>query len=273
MRWPAIFLEKVQQTGTRIGAYRNVMWLVIVLAGFAYGTYRFATGMGTVLPGAVLILVVSAGLLVVVLIVYRRVSGPGYRWVSAEYVYRFDAVDLRKQTQDIRITIKARRDNVCCFENSYGWSGAGDSAVRVVSPGHRFVGEVPADEWRRLYWVHLDTPLNRGDTAEIHVRQNLFDDRRNLRPILTKRISEPLDALTLKVVFPRSAAPPTVEARETVYAKKAPHWRAVQMDVPHWGGDSTQAEVSYSPPRPRLRRRYELAWEPWNVYRKSGETS
>ena len=260
--------DGAQQVGARIGAYKNIGWLALVLAGVGVVAFRYAVSMGAFLLTAVVALLVSACLLLTALILYRRLSGPGYRWVSAEYVYRFDPLDLRNQTQVINIKIRALRDNVCCFENSYYWSGTGNSEVRVTSAGHRYVGEVPADDSKKLYWIHLDTPLSRGEEADIQVQQELFDDRRSLKPMLTKRVSQRLDSLTLKAVFPQPAVPPSMVAREMTYSKKPPHWRVAQLDEPRWRPDGVVTEISYSPPKPRTKRRYELKWDPWVAYSK-----
>jgi len=255
-----------QQFGSRIGAYKNIGWLVTLLVGAGVVAARYADGMGEFLLAGVSALLVTAVLLPVTLISYRRQSGPPYRWIAAEYVYRFDPADLRKQTQLIKVKIRARRHNVCCFENSYFWSGTGESAVRVVSNGHRYVGEAPADDSKRRYWVHLDTPLSRGEEAEIHLEQDLFDDRRSLRPILAKKVSEPLDVLVLRAVFPRAAAPAQVSARQTTYSGQ---WREVQRDEPKWQGDGAEMQISYAPLKPKVGRRYELKWDPWDIYTKS----
>ena len=265
-------LDAAQQLGSRIGAYKNVGWLALLLAGAGVVAFRYAVGMGEFLLAGVSALSVTAVLLPAVLVLYRRLSGPAYRWTTAEYVYRFDAADLRRQTQLIKVRIRARRNNVCCFENSYFWSGTGDSKVRVVSPGHRFVGEAPDDDSKKRYWVHLDSPLSRGEEAEIHVEQDLFDDRRSLRPILAKRVSEPLDALVLRAVFPRVAAPAQVSARQTAYSEKARHWREVQRDDPKWQGEGSEMQISYSPARPKVGRRYEIKWDPWDIYNQSDIT-
>ncbi len=265
-------LEWAQRVGARIGAYKNIGWLAVLLAGFGAVAVKYAVGMAAGLLIAVLVLLTSVGLLLWAFLVHRRSSSAPYQWVAAEYVFRFDHDDLRRQCQVITVRIRARRDNVCCFENSYYWSGSGRSDVKVTSPGHRFVGEVPADDSKKLYWIHLDTPLERGQETEIRIEQELFDEQRSLKPMLTKRISGGLKALTLKAVFPEAAAPPGVVAREMTYSAKAPHWRPARVDQPTWRGDKGSREVSYSPAQLRRNRRYELKWDPWDIYSKADIT-
>lgn len=262
------FLGRAQQVGSQIGAYKNIGWLALLIGGVAVVVFRYAAGMGVVLLAALSVLLLSAAVLLTALVIARRWAGPGYRWISAEYEYRFANDDLRNQTQLIRIRIRATRNNVCCFENSYYWSGTGDTSIQVNSAGHRYVGEVPADDSKRMYWIHLDSSLNRGDETEIEVEQSLFDERRSLKPMLTKRVSGGLGALTLKAVFPQRAVPKAIVAREMTYSKKSPHWREAQVDKPQWQPDEEITEISYSPLRPRKNYRYELKWDPWDVYNK-----
>lgn len=260
-------LDVAAQLGSRIGAFKNIGWLAAVVAGAGALAFRYALGMGESLLAGVSALSVAALVLPPALILYRRATGPAYRWISAEYEYRFDPLDLRRQTQLIKVRIRARRNNVCCFGNSYSWSGTGESGIRVISAGHRYVGEAPADDSKKAYWVHLDSPLNRGEEAEIHVEQDLFDERRSLLPILTKRVSEPLDALVLRAVFPRSAAPKEASARQTMYSEKLRKWREVECEDPKWRGEgSGMQQISYAPARPKVGRRYELKWDPWDIY-------
>jgi len=262
-------LDWAQRVGARIGAYKNIGWLAVLLTGFGVVAVKLALGRGAGLLISVAVLLVAAVLLTAAWIIYRRLSAMPYRWVAAEYVYRFEADDLRRQRQTIMVRIRARRNNVCCFENSYYWSGSGRSDVKVVSKGHRFVGEVPADDSKKLYWIHLDTPLDRGDEAEIHIEQSLFDAQWSLKPMLTKRVSSRLDELTLKAVFPQAAVPSEVKAREMTYSKKAPHWREVTMGQSAWRIENGMTEVSYKPPQLRRNRRYELNWDPWDIYSRT----
>lgn len=268
-----LVLDAVQRTGARIGAYRNVAWLVATIAVLGGVLLRFGARLGPVVAASFAAGMMSLVFLAVALVLYRRSIAPPYRWVSAEYVYKFDVDDLRRHTQVIKIRIKANRDNVTEFHNSYYWTGEGTSDIRVVGTnGHKVCQTEAKDSGRRNYYVHLGRPLSRNEETVIHLEQALFDENMRFVPILAKKVSEPVDKLTLRVVFPRSAQPTTItKARQCRQAGQGKdHWRSVKTDEAEWNRDERSAEVTYSPPSPRTGHRYELDWEPWEIYQRAG---
>jgi hypothetical protein len=269
-----LLLDSIQQAGAKIGAYRNVAWLVAAIVVLGGVLLRFGARLGPVVVASCAGAMVSLVCLAVALVLYRRAIAPPYRWVSAEYVYKFDADDLRRQTQVIKIRIKANRDNVTEFHNSYYWTGDGSSDIRVVGAnGHKVCQTEAKDSGRRNYYVHLGRPLSRNEETVIHLEQTLFDANMRFQPILAKKVSEPVDKLTLRVVFPRSAQPTTItkarQCRQTGQGQD--HWRSVRTDEVEWNHDERSAEVTYCPPSPRTGHRYELDWEPWEIYQKTGQ--
>lgn len=254
-----------------VGTYRNVTWLAVIVGGGAVFLYRVGASRGPAVFWGTVLLVASLAVLLGAGLILRRATRPDYRWLSADYTYQFDPADLRRQTQSIRVKIKANRDNVELFQNSYYWTGDGTSEVRVLSHGHRLVCETQAkDSERRRYYVHLETPLSRNQEAEIRIEQDLFDERAEFRPILAKKVSEPLDKLTLTVVFPRQHTPRTMAARQMKQVRDdTAQWSHVRDDQVEWTNNATTTEAEYSPVAPQTGRRYEIEWTPWENYPKS----
>ncbi|BAL91186.1 hypothetical protein AMIS_59660 [Actinoplanes missouriensis 431] len=257
--------------GARIGAYRNVAWLLLACgAGLAW-----LVGFGLRSPYlglSVAVLLVSACMLGASVILFRRASTPMYRWVSAEYIYRFDAADLRRQTQTIKIRIRANRDNVNLFHNTYRWTGVGTSTVRVANGSQRICETREKISGRRHYYVHLDQPLSKGEETLIHLEQELFDASGEFEPILAKIVSSPLAKLTLKVVFPSDQAPRAIVARRSRPSRKrAESWRTIGAgghDV-DWSDNGATTEACYSPDSPKVGIRYDLRWDNWGKYPSS----
>jgi hypothetical protein len=266
-------LDEVQRAGAKIGAYRNVAWFVAGAVLVGATLFRSGARLGPVVVVSTAAATAALAMLTAAFILYRRSIAPPYRWVSAEYIYKFEADDLRKQTQTIKIRIRANRDNVSQFHNSYYWTGSGNSGIRVVgSNGHQVCQTQAKDSARRNYYVHLQRPLAKNEEAVIHLEQTLFDRDLKFRPILAKRVSEPVDKLTLRVVFPLRAQPTTItKGQQTKQSRSDPdHWILVKNDEVEWHRDDRSAEVTYSPIAPRLGYRYEVEWEPWDVYQNAG---
>lgn len=261
-------LDVAQRLGNRIDAYRNIAWLVGVLtATVVFVVMRFGAGWAAfALLGCMLS--TSVGMLLLAAMLFRRATTPAYSWVSAEYIYRFAAEDLKRQTQTIKIKIRANRDNVNLFQNSYRWTGAGSNEIKVVGdPTRRVCRTQQRISKRQYYYVHLDTPLNKGDETLIHLEQKLYDRQAEFQPLLAMKVSEPLDALTLKVVIPSYARPGVVVARQTgPVGPGQEQWRPVKTGRADQSDDGMMFEASYSPAGPRVGRRYELNWEFWKNY-------
>jgi uncharacterized membrane protein YbaN (DUF454 family) len=266
-------LEDVQRAGAKIGAYRNVAWLLAALTGLGALILGFSMKLGLAAVVVVVGALATLGMMITALVLYRRSVAPVYRWLSAEYIYKFAADDLRRQTQIIKIRIRANRDNVTIFHNSYYRTGVGESEIRIVgSSGHKVCQAQAKGSGRRNYYVHLQQPLGRNQETVIHLEQSLFDEDRKFMPILAKRVSEPVDKLTLRVVFPLEAQPTTItKALQCRQSNSDPeHWITVKHDEAEWNRDDRSAEVAYYPSTPKLGYRYELEWEPWDIYRNTG---
>lgn len=271
MTWFSEALRNAHRLSNFIGVLRNLWFLVlVVVGGGGVMVWQFSRTGGWFVTVGVGLAVLGIVTLIVALVLYRRASVAEYTWESAEYVYRFDRDDPRRQVQVTRITIRANRDDVVLFRSSYYWTGKGDSHLRVLN-GHRLVAEeVAMDSQRRYYYVLLDRPLNRGEKAVIEIRLELFDEAWEFQPVLAKSVSEPLSKLTLRVIYPAGLEPHQVLARELVRSPNSDlGWRAVRKKDAELRSTGDTREVIYETSGPRVGRRYELYWKPWSKYSKT----
>ncbi|MCW6007978.1 hypothetical protein K1W54_26045 [Micromonospora sp. CPCC 205371] len=251
---------------------RNLWFLAfVVVGGGGFVVWRFGRAGGWLVTFGLGLAVLGIATMIVGMVLIRRASVPPYTWESAEYEYRFDRDDPRRHVQVTKIKIRANRDDVALFRNRYHWTGQGENRLRVLSVGHRIVAEgVTPESQRRYYYVLLDRPLNRGQTAVIHIRQDLYDAGYAFHPVLAKSLNEPVGELTLRVVYPSGLEPWRVMARELVRNGNSDSgWRTLRERPVDLDSTGDTSEAVFETSSPRVGRRYDLAWEPWTKYHKS----
>jgi hypothetical protein len=267
--WFSEALRNAHRLSNFIGVLRNLWFLVlVVVGGGGVMVWQFSRTGGWFVTVGVGLAVLGIVALIVALVLYRRASVAEYTWESAEYVYRFDRDDPRRQVQFTKIKIRANRDDVAFFRNRYYWTGQGENRLRVLGSGQRIVAEgVATDSQRRYYYVLLERPLSRGQTAIIHIRQDLFDTGHTFHPVLAKSLNEPVGELTLRVVYPTGLEPRRVVAREQVRSGNSDSgWRTVRERQVELESTGDASEAVYETSVPRVGRRYDLSWEPWPNY-------
>lgn len=270
MTWFSGAVRNAHRLSNSIGVFRNLGWLVAIVAGGGLAVWQMARTAGGYVTAAAALAGVGIGALITGLLLIRRASVPSYSWESAEYEFRFDPSDPRHQVQFTKIKIRANRDDVILFRNSYLWTGKGASHLQTLN-GHRVVAEgVVVDSQRQYYRVLLERPLNRGDTAVIKIRQEFFDEDRKFQPVLAKNINEPVGKLTLRVIFPVELEPRQVVSRELVRSRSSESgWRTVHERNADLEKTGDASEVVYEASGPRVGRRYDISWEPWTKYAQS----
>jgi hypothetical protein len=190
-----------------------------------------------------------------------------YSWESAEYTYTFDPDDPLKQSNNIKVTIRANRHNVNLFKKRYSWTGHGSAKLTLADSRHKLLTEMTRDSDWHYYYILLDHPLRKGARETIQIRQELYDAARVFQPLLAKDIVEPVGKLVLRVVFPANLRPTRAVAAEMAKTKHLSEWEVVreeELEV-----NETTGEVSYRCDRPVTGRRYEIMWF-WTKYPRLG---
>jgi hypothetical protein len=264
--------ERIKSFGTWIGVARNLGWLLMAIAGAVYLIGKY-TGSGTVPPvfsySALGLVAFGLGLLVGTLAMMRRMSNAReYSWESAEYLYEFNADDVLKHQQTVKVTIKANKQNVEVFKNRYSWTGSGGSSPlpQLLSPGHKLITEISRDAQWKYYYVVFDRPLRKGATTELEVRQDLYDRAKTFQSMLAKDVIEPIGSLKLRVIFPPSMRPKDARAIELTRPRNGGNeWEiADECPVPV---DTTTGEAVYDVGRPKTGARYQIIWNDANYPR------
>ncbi|GAA4714720.1 hypothetical protein [Phytohabitans rumicis] len=270
MTWFSDALRSAHRLSNSISVFRNLWWLLLAVGGGGVVAWRLGRAGGWYLTVGTVLAVLGVVTLAAGIVMMRRASIAPYTWESAEYVYRFDGDDPRRQVQLTKIKIRANRDDVAFFRNRYYWTGQGESRLLPLN-GHRVVAErVAMDSQRRYYYVLLDRPLNRGDTAVIQIRQELFDEERTFQPVLAKSLNEPVGRLTLRVIYPAGLEPRHVVARELVRSRNPEaDWRTVHERDAEIESTGETTEAIFVANDPRTGRRYALYWGPWGNYTKT----
>ncbi len=259
--------ERTRALSTWVEVLRNVWALAALLGllGFVLARVAFAYyGLWPVLIGLAVVLAAAAtgfagGRYTAT---KQRASGE-YSWHAADYTYQIDQADVLHHIQTSTIRIRANHDNVQLFRNRYWWTGVGRSELAVLSPGHKLITELVRDAWC-YYYILLEQALGKGGYTTIVVRHDLYDSERKFQPMFTKDVTVAVPNLAIRVVFPPVLRPSRVLAAELERSNTGEvYWQVIHEREVHL--DPTTGEVVYTVERPRLGRRYQLAWT-WTGY-------
>lgn len=181
----------------------------------------------------------------------------GYRWVQAEYEYHIlDDHGHHQQTLDLEV--EATRNGVAMIQNRYQWTGRGEIELpRVTSAGQKLHGPVIRKRSWDYYYVDLGREFNVGERVNVGVTQSLLDVEGSFEPFLAKTVTEPVDKLVLRAIFPAT--------REPINATCHEQFAAVPSNI-----DVQSAACKYNPNNRTLQwtinspifgRRYEIRWD------------
>ncbi len=190
----------------------------------------------------------------------------GYTCVATHFEWIIDPEDPRHTTQIMRKTVKAFAGQVQIVENRYRWTGEGREPLPSTQvPGQRVLSADPIlrEDAYRVFYVFLDTPLTRGETTTIVVRQEFYDDQGVLQPFLAMTVSELLGELTLSVRMPSDllASPRAVHAVESGTAANGQ--RSTLNRCPVVADD--RGVITHTWRKVVLGNRYEIRWV-WKDY-------
>ncbi|MHC5907386.1 hypothetical protein ACVNF4_26380 [Streptomyces sp. S6] len=208
--------ERLLQVSTWVSMVRNFWWTLLTVGALVTGLYLLLNNSGlsdsardTLLGVTVAAFCLPVGALLHRYVFRRRETPLGYRLRKMSFTYSFDPDDLRRQKQEVEIEIEARRDNVTLFSNRYNWSGQGGASQISLTSNAQVLLDNPrmtVQGWR-YYYVHFLNPLLQGETAQVCVLQNLFDEGEKFEPHLSKHVRESLSELFLRVIFPDGHMP------------------------------------------------------------------
>jgi hypothetical protein len=259
--------ERTRALSSWIEALRNIWGLAALFGLIAFLLVRIAVVRYGIWPTLIvlggLVVAACAGFAVGWRVARRRLTVNDYSWESADYTYRIDPDDPLHHVQIAKIVIRANRHNVQLFRSRYWWTGVGQSRLKVLSPQHRLVADFVRDAWH-YYYILLEQALSKGGRTAVVVEHDLYDADRMFQPMISKDVSEAVVALTIRVVFPPHLRPRKVLAAELSRSRdRDVYWQTVrEKEIPV---DDATGEVVFSPGRPRLGRRYRLAWT-WTGY-------
>jgi len=149
-------------------------------------------------------------------IVYR-----GYAWIGSELSYRVSSEDLRQHICTTIREVEILHPDPQPFQDRYQWSGHGREDVpRVLSQGHRLLGEPFQVGSYKVYYVHFDTEFHVGDRTRIHIEQEFEDTDLEFHPFFGAPAHQGQEWLILRVILPVRLAPSTISLN--VYASTDP---------------------------------------------------
>lgn len=184
----------------------------------------------------------------------------GYSWRTAVYTFTVgDETSWKNHTNDVVIKIRATRSGVRVFENRYAWTGSGtESLPEVLSAGHVLLGQPYRDNNWHHYFIYLQRPLRRGETATIHIRQAFVDTNGQVGSFHTKTIYERCREVQVITKFSNLALKTTTPTafQRVVYRRDEPRAKVLDRSDTSF----TQGAASSTFKRPRLRQRLGLEW-------------
>ncbi|NJN98458.1 MAG: hypothetical protein HC875_32405 [Anaerolineales bacterium] len=131
----------------------------------------------------------------------------GYRYLKAEYSYRFSPDDIRRQEFRSKVQLEALRDGVDIIKDRYSWTGGGEQSAPVTRH-HRYVVFHPSVEMNgsQYYYTHLGGEMVRGQKKEVSHYIDLFDQQRSFNSFFNRSVAIETLSLTLKVIIPEKYA-------------------------------------------------------------------
>ncbi len=184
---------------------------------------------------------------------------PGYRRISQEYIFRIDADVPGHLSSTITNRIEIVRPDVEIVRIRYLWTGGGRQEVNVLSAGHILLKpEVSQTGWS-YHYILLGHNLLPKARIEVRVRVDIFDDDNHWDRVLAKTVSESVESLTLRAIFPRDRLPSRIS--NDVDSGPLPLGRPISSSPascdPHTG------ECQFQIDSPEVGQLYAIRWTDW----------
>jgi len=181
-----------------------------------------------------------------------------YEILKAEYVYKFDDNDHRKQYQNISIKIKALKDGVPKYYAKYAWTGKGTQfAPKLLSPGQTIGNVYTGDPWT-TYEVHFEE-LKKGEEIEIQLEFEFYDAGDSFRPVFYRNISQEIGDLTLRLIFSKKRLPKPNSMKKEIIDFIAPNPQTDMRGLLPL--DPFTHEILWNTPKPTLNTIYKIYWD------------
>lgn len=190
----------------------------------------------------------------------RHAEDSDHRWFDVKIQlkkvnYKYFA-DLQTMELVKFYKIIALQNGVTQFIDRYKWTGNGSCQVHLLTRDGQKLVCAESEVWN-LNKILFDIPMMKGETREIAIRWDLFDESKKAQPFLSQGIDVPTDRLILRVILPS-------EPKE-ITLWEFPDYQTLDVDpnrsVKRKGEyDKITGEIVYDIAKPKLGHKFKIGW-------------